>query len=280
MSNDNADSPAPISGIILAGGFGRRLGGDKAAALAGGRPLLHWTAHALASIVDDLVIVARFGQTTLPPRPVGLLPEEHSWRVVHDARTDSGPLAGIEAGLAAIRHDRALVVATDMPLLRPALLRALVRYATDPDSSDPATSDSGAAGEPGEPATPGPAVPDVTMPIREGRAEPLLAVYRRACLPVVTAMLDGDERRPRMLLRRVPGRRIEVDRLRRYDPNLVSFRNVNTQADLAEVGRLLLATVPIAADATADATADTGADVSAPESAPLPLTAAPNGGPP
>ena len=198
----------PVSGIILAGGFGTRLGGDKAAAETAGRPLLHWTAAALTDLSDDIVVVGRAGQT-LPAPPDGI-----RWRIVDDARSESGPLAGIESGLAAARHDLAAVVATDMPLLAPTLLAALRDI----------------AGESGV---------GVVMPVRDGRPEPFLAVYHRSCLPAIRAMLDLDERRPRLLLTRVPSRRIDAEALRPHDPDLRSFRNVNTPEELAGVGRVL-----------------------------------------
>ena len=201
------DTPAPelFSGVILAGGFGTRLGRDKASAVAAGRTLLHWTAAALASVSDDIVVVARPGQE-LPP-PAGM-----AWRVARDARPEAGPLAGIEAGLGIVRHDLAIVVATDMPLLVPALLRAVAAACHDAD---------------------------VVMPVRDGRPEPLLGAYRRAAGAVATALLDAGERRPRVLLERLRSHRLDAETLRAWDADLASLRNVNTPADLASVGRLL-----------------------------------------
>ena len=201
MSSQDPPSPEPFSGVILAGGFGTRLGRDKASAEAAGRPLLHWTAEALAAVSDDIVVVARPGQM-LPP-PAGA-----AWRVARDARPEAGPLAGIEAGLGMVRHDIAIVVATDMPLLVPALLRAVAAACRGVD---------------------------VVMPVRDDRPEPLLAAYRRAARAAATALLDAGERRPRVLLDRVPGRRIDAEALRAHDADLSSFGNVNTAADLARV---------------------------------------------
>ena len=205
MSAQDPPSPEPFSGVVLAGGFGTRLGRDKAAAEAAGRPLLHWTAQALATVSDDVVVVARPGQT-LPPSA------GTAWRVARDARSEAGPLAGIEAGLGAARHDLAIVVATDMPLLAPALLRAVA---------------SACRGV------------DVVMPVRDGRPEPLLAAYRRAARAAATALLDAGERRPRVLLERVPSRRLDAETLRAHDAGLQSFGNVNTAADLARVADVL-----------------------------------------
>ena len=205
MDPQDSPSPEPFSGVILAGGFGTRLGRDKALAEAAGRPLLHWTAEALAAVSDDIVVVARPGQT-LPP-PAGT-----TWRVARDARSEAGPLAGVEAGLGAVRHDLAIVVATDMPLLVPALLRAVATACRDVD---------------------------VAMPVRDGRPEPLLAAYRRAAAAAATALLDAGERRPRALLERLPSRRLDAEALRAHDAELRSFHNVNTAADLARVAGVL-----------------------------------------
>ena len=160
---------------LLAGGFGKRLGQEKAGALAAGRPLLHWTAEALAPLSDDLIVVRRADQR-LPPRPPGI-----AWREVSDQRAETGPLAGIEAALQAARHEVVVAVACDMPLIEPALVRAVAAACADVD---------------------------VAMPVLDGREQPLLAAYRRSCLPVVEAQLESGEGRPRTILPLLRSRRL------------------------------------------------------------------------
>jgi len=72
-------------GAIIAGGQGRRFGGDKAAASFRGKPLIDHVAEALARQVADLVVVGRTwtGLPFLADRPQGAL----------------GPLAGLNAAL-------------------------------------------------------------------------------------------------------------------------------------------------------------------------------------
>ncbi len=72
-------------GAIIAGGQGRRFGGDKAAALFRGKPLIDHVAEALARQVANLVVVGRTwtGLPFLADRPQGAL----------------GPLAGLNAAL-------------------------------------------------------------------------------------------------------------------------------------------------------------------------------------
>ncbi|MXX33059.1 MAG: molybdenum cofactor guanylyltransferase [Chloroflexi bacterium] len=187
--------------IILAGGFGRRLGRDKATAMAGGRPLLHWSAIA-ASLVTDDIVVARRPDQQLPPL------DGVDWREAVDHRHDRGPLAGLEASLPLIRHDPAVAVACDMPLLRPELLRAV------------ADACSGV---------------EIAMPYLDGVAQPLLAAYRPSVVAHARRLLDDGDGRLRALLPLVKHRLLDEADLRQVDPELESFTNVNRPEDLARV---------------------------------------------
>jgi len=191
--------------IILAGGFGRRLGRDKATATAGGRPLLHWSAIAASQVTDDIVVARRPDQQ-LPPL------DEVDWREAVDHRHDRGPLAGLEASLALIRHDLAVAVACDMPLLQPELLRAV------------ADACSGV---------------EIAMPYLDGVAQPLLAAYRPSVVAHARRLLDGGDGRLRALLPLVKHRLLGEADLRRIDPELESFTNVNRPEDLDRVDAIL-----------------------------------------
>ncbi len=184
--------------IILAGGFGRRLGRDKATAMAGGRPLLHWSAFAASQVTDDIVVARRPDQQ-LPPL------DGVDWREAVDHRHDRGPLAGLEASLPLIRHDLAVAVACDMPLLRPNLLRAV------------ADACSGV---------------EIAMPYLDGVAQPLLAAYRPSVVAHARRLLDEGDGRVRALLPLVTHKLLGEAELRRIDPELESFTNVNRPEDL------------------------------------------------
>ena len=200
----------PFSVIILAGGFGRRLGRDKATCMAAGRPLLHWTALAAAGVTDDILVVRRPDQQFLTAMGA-------PWRELTDLRAERGPMAGLEAALHEIEHDLAVLVACDMPLLRRATLRAV------------------AAGANGV---------EIAMPQIGGFAQPLLAAYRRGIEPVVRGLLDRNEGRLRALLPLVPHRLLDESALRSSDASLESFVNVNRTEDLERVIRILRARQP------------------------------------
>lgn len=196
---------ARFSVVILAGGFGRRLGRDKATCAAAGRPLLHWTALAAAAATDDIVVVRREDQE-FPPAPGA------PWREVCDRRAERGPLAGLEAALEQVAHDTAVLVACDMPLVRAEVL---------------ATVADAARGV------------EIAMPVVGGYAQPLLAAYRRSVAGHVRALLDEGEGRLRALLPLVEHVLIAEEDLRRRDPQLESLTNVNRVEDLERVERIL-----------------------------------------
>lgn len=104
------NTPRTLTGVILAGGASRRMGGqDKGLVLFQERPLVAWVIDALAPQVDEILIVANRNLETY--RAFG-------HHVVSDLRPDfPGPLAGFEAALTHARHDWILTCPTDAPHL-------------------------------------------------------------------------------------------------------------------------------------------------------------------
>lgn len=99
-----------ISGIILAGGESRRMGGeDKGLLLLDGQPLVQHVIKRIAPQVDELLInanrhletYAAFGYPVIRDDGIGFL----------------GPLAGMLAGLQAAQHEWVLTVPCDTPYL-------------------------------------------------------------------------------------------------------------------------------------------------------------------
>jgi molybdopterin-guanine dinucleotide biosynthesis protein A len=99
-----------VSGIVLAGGQGRRMGGvDKGLVHLRGKPMVAWVLERLAPQVGEIVInanqnleaYAAFGHRVVPDDVGGF----------------AGPLAGLHAGLAAVAHELAVTVPCDSPFL-------------------------------------------------------------------------------------------------------------------------------------------------------------------
>lgn len=132
----NGQAPArSITGVILAGGRGRRMGGvDKGLRELCGRPLVAWVIERFAPQVDELLINANqnleryraFGYPVLPDAIEGF----------------AGPLAGLERALAAARHELVAVVPCDSPFL-PRDLVARLAHALELGRADLAVARTG-----------------------------------------------------------------------------------------------------------------------------------------
>jgi molybdopterin-guanine dinucleotide biosynthesis protein A len=138
--------PAPPVGVVLAGGLGRRLGGDKAIVELEGRPLVLYPLEALHEICDEVVVVAK-RDTLLPPLS-GLA---ELWIEPDEPRH---PLTGVSYALQLAAGRPILVVAVDLPLMDAATLRAI------------------ALADPGDAAA--------VVPRVHGRLQPLCALYTPA----------------------------------------------------------------------------------------------------
>src|SRR5579859_3309078 len=91
--------------LVLAGGSSARMGRPKAWLQVGDTILLRWVADRLAPNFDEVLV--SFAEPEQLEQPV-------PYRVVFDRKQSAGPMAGIEAGLAASRHDPVFVIACDM----------------------------------------------------------------------------------------------------------------------------------------------------------------------
>jgi len=123
-----------VSGVVLAGGMGRRvLGQDKGLLEFNHRPLVTYALDAMAPLVDDLLISANRNLDRY---------REFGYPVITDASGDFyGPLAGILAAMRAAKHTVLLVMPCDSPFITtPHLLRLLAALS---DGFDIALADDG-----------------------------------------------------------------------------------------------------------------------------------------
>ncbi len=115
-----APTAASITGLILAGGRGQRMGGvDKGLQAWRGLPLVDHALARLAPQVREVMISANRNAALYAARTA---------RVLADAADDfPGPLAGILAGLRAARTPWLAVVPCDSPQLPPDLVARLAQ---------------------------------------------------------------------------------------------------------------------------------------------------------
>lgn len=200
---------AHVCGAIIAGGASTRFGSPKALAEVGGVRVIDRvtrTLEAAAGVADVIAIVNDPGlgaQVSLPHRP--------------DVLSGAGALAGVHAALLWARElDRAGVIAAgcDMPFLSSALVSEVLRHAH---------------------------MYDVVIPESDNPrgVEPLCAYYGPRCIaPIEAAIARGDARMVGFH-QDVRVHRIPLDVVRSFGDPAIIFMNMNTQADLAEAGRIV-----------------------------------------
>src|SRR5262249_24175426 len=152
----------------------------------------------LASAVSPVVVVAAPGQA-LPVLPPDVL-------IATDERESRGPLQGLLAGLTAIQPyaEAAYATSCDVPLLAPGFVQAMSEWLGDDD---------------------------IAVPMEDGFAHPLAAVYRTTVLAQIRELLAADQLRPAFLFDRARTNRISVKELRPADPQLTTLRNLNRPDD-------------------------------------------------
>ncbi len=185
-----------MAGIILAGGKSLRMGRDKALLPYGNMTLIEHVAKRLGGIAAPLFIVA----DAADKYDVAGIP------TLADLYPDCGPVGGIVTGLAAAGEGAHFVVACDMPLFHPYILRYMADIATP--------------------------IYDAVYPVIGERAEPLCAVYRHTALEPLRAFLESGGRAAHRALRELRGRPVDESGLRVFDPMLTSYANWNAPEDL------------------------------------------------
>ena len=115
-----------VTGIVLAGGQGRRMGGvDKGLQNFNGMPMALHTLMRLAPQVGDVMINAN--------RNIAAY-EKYGHRVVADDISGfAGPLAGLHAGMKAAHHPYVVTVPCDSPFLPMDLVSRLQEKIGDAD---------------------------------------------------------------------------------------------------------------------------------------------------
>ena len=194
-----------ISCIVLAGGKGSRLGRDKNREIVGGSNLLQRVVFQLSSFSHDIIVVTARDKS-LPP-----FTGVPGSRIVTDAYPGEGTLVGLATGLAASNSHYNLVIACDMPFLNQALLRYMIGLS---------------AGF------------DLVVPRVGNLLEPLHAVYARSCLAPIEGLLEQGNLRVDALFDLVNVRYVETEEIDRFDPQRLSFFNINTRADLEKARQL------------------------------------------
>lgn len=179
---------------ILAGGASSRMGQDKALLPMRGEPLIQRVLERGRALTRHLLVITnrpeayQFLQVPLSPDMVKI----------------KGPLTGLYTALSLAQTPYVVLAGCDMPFINMALI-AFQLQLLDQNGYD------------------------LVIPNHEDILEPLHAVYRRGvCLEAVKTALEKGERSLITWHDRICVREVEEKYLRRFDPELLCFMNLNT----------------------------------------------------
>jgi len=193
-----------FSALILAGGMGRRLGyREKALIDINGRPLIELIIERLEKVVDRIIISVR-------DRAQGELlgaTLSRGYKFAYDDHRNVGPMSGILSGLSECEDEDCFIAACDMPFINENVVKLLFKKSDNYDAAIPRWED--------------------------GFIEPLHAVYR--CAPMIHETKEAIGRGEKIILdpvSRINVNYVPVDEIRKLDPDLRTFININTDEDI------------------------------------------------
>ncbi|MEO8391465.1 MAG: molybdenum cofactor guanylyltransferase [Chloroflexota bacterium] len=190
-----------VTVAILAGGRSQRMGSDKSFISFNGRPLIEHVIERVTALALPIILVANNPEPYLPLN----LP------LFTDIVPDKGSLGGLYTALSHSQTDYTLCVACDMPFLSPALLQYIITLRKGFDA---------------------------VIPQADGCSQGLHAIYHIACLSPMLRALQQDRLKISTFLSEIRVHFVEETEVRRFDPELRSFVNLNSPQELhqAEMG--------------------------------------------
>jgi len=179
-----------VTGVILAGGKSLRYGRNKALVKIDGIPLIERVINVMRSLFRHLILITN-------------TPDEYSYLKLpmhEDLIKGLGPLGGIFTALMTIKNEAGFFVACDMPHLNRELIHHMVEVRYDFDAVVPRT---------------------------QAGTEALHALYGKGCLPQIKRLIDSSQYQTLQFFPKVSVRYVDENEIRRFDPQLESFFNIN-----------------------------------------------------
>jgi len=194
------------SAIILAGGRGKRMGyREKAMMVINGQPLITYVIKSLENVVDEIIISVR-------DKAQGELldPILQGYTYAYDEFENKGPLSGILGGLTLCRNEFCFIAACDMPFINEDVVKMLFRLSEAHEAVIPRWKDN--------------------------FLEPLHAVYRcRSMIRESRKAIELGENTILAPIDRIKVNYMDIETIRKIDPELRTFININTPEDMERI---------------------------------------------
>lgn len=194
----------PCSGIILAGGQNIRFSGQNKAFISiGGKRILDHIYEVFNKLFAEIILV-----TSDPLQYI-----KWDLNIAADLSPIRSSLTGIHAGLFYSTNPYSFFIACDTPFLKIKMVEAIIN-SIEPDV-------------------------DIILPETSKGIQPLCAVYSKQCLKHIERQLTRKELQIRRFFKKVRVKKLPENLLRKNDPDLLSFFNINTPDDLAKAKEIV-----------------------------------------
>jgi molybdopterin-guanine dinucleotide biosynthesis protein A len=199
------------SAVILAGGFSRRFGSDKALVVLAGKPLVLHVINRISKVVDEvLVVVSSKDQKNKFETILG-----EKANLLIDKDESQSPLVGAITGFENAKAEYSLLLPCDTPLVSIQIVQFLLDMCTNRRAAIPRWP--------------------------SGYIEPLQAVYhtKSALTAAKTALRQGKMNMQSMIDNLSGVRYVSTMVLEQMEPKLLTFFNINTPQDLKKAESIL-----------------------------------------
>jgi len=194
----------PCSGVILSGGLASRYDGtEKALLRVGGIRLLDRIYDIYTELFEEIILVTNSPQKFL----------EWDLLMVPDLFPIRSSLTGIHAGLFFMTNPFVFISACDTPFLKKEVVETVIGK-IEPEI-------------------------DIVMPETSAGFEPLCAAYSKRCLQPAQQHLEQEKLKVVKAFRKSRIKTISEKVLRKKDPDLLSFFNINAPDDLKRAEEMI-----------------------------------------
>jgi molybdopterin-guanine dinucleotide biosynthesis protein A len=203
--SDQSGKPR-VSGVLLAGGESRRMGGvNKALLDLGGVRIIERIASVLQRVLPEVLLITNtpeiFRFLDLPTH--------------RDIAPGYGALGGLYTGLRACSGCFAFLTACDMPFIKESILRYMVGLGDGYD---------------------------VVAPRIHGRWEPTHAMYAKSCIPHIERLMKAKDLKITNFFDEIAILAVTERDLARFDPECRFLFNLNTPVDLELARKMVKST--------------------------------------
>lgn len=201
------------SAIILAGGKSKRFGNEKGLISLNGKPIILHVLERIEDIVNEIVIVV--SSTEQKQRFAKILESKAEIKVVVDKYDFNSPLVGALTGFEAITSKNSLLLPCDTPFISKQVASFLLDVCRNKAAVIPRWPD--------------------------GKIEPLQASYNtEMAIKAAEEALNEGKFDMRSMISKLHGvRYISTLVIKEFDPEFLTFFNVNTLLDLKRAEKII-----------------------------------------